>query len=779
MSQQFFLACRLLIFPVFLLVGSLSSHADELTADTLHKQSIELRAAGRYVEATQKARQAADEARASGLRDNKPWVYAIYLHDHGTLCIHIDDFKCAETALKEALEIRKVADAAAVPETTNALGRLYQDVGQFSNAQPLLTEAARLYEEKFGNSSDPFERARLASAQNNLGAFYREVGKFALAEEWLIKSLKIREQLPVGMKEMFLANSKFQLAALNRDRGFTRTAEALARQAVEIWAVSGNQPLLASGQLLHADVLRAEGRLQEAEQQATLALEIRKKEFGADSLNVASALKVFGTILESREQLVQAEAAYREALKIRAARLPADHPELATSQANLGALLKATGRFEEAERLLQSALGIREKKLGPEHPDTVKSLDALGDLMRRTGHPDKARELFGRADRYRRSSVHQIRILYGTNRIEDPSSHGEVRFGRDESKGQMLSVGEAEVLVPDVRSGRLDASMQAEAVALTAAERPQPEDVTNAEHMNIRGIWKKPPAELVALAHIRLQQSQKYPGKALIFLHGFNTSFSNALVRAAQIAYDLEFDGPVFVFSWPSKGGETTWDHVKNVFNYTPDRTSAANARIPFAQFLKQVLLLSEPRKTVVIAHSMGNRLLLETLRDAARTPLDGIAPNIGDIIFAAPDVPRSEFKTFMTELRDIGAVKTLYAVRTDRALKASSSFWREAPAGLIEDTGSWWQFWRTAPPSEPLFAPPAESIDVSAASRSGPLDFINMNHDLYATNSSLIEDMRHLIESSTHPPDERNKKRFVRKPGGEGAYWVLELSPE
>jgi esterase/lipase superfamily enzyme len=36
-------------------------------------------------------------------------------------------------------------------------------------------------------------------------------------------------------------------------------------------------------------------------------------------------------------------------------------------------------------------------------------------------------------------------------------------------------------------------------------------------------------------------------------VHGFNVSFENALRRTAQIAYDLDFDGAPFLFSWPSR----------------------------------------------------------------------------------------------------------------------------------------------------------------------------------------------------------------------------------
>jgi esterase/lipase superfamily enzyme len=747
------------------------SNADAAKADLLSRESNELRAQGKYVEAVEKARQAVDEAKNAGLENNSPWVYATYLYRMGDLHIQVNDFDKASEALKRALEIRKSADPDEVLPTSNALGRLYQDMGRFDEAEPLLAEVARLYGEKLSSSSNPADRERLASAQSSLGAFYRETAKFDLAEQWLKSGLQLRERLPADTKDPYIANSKFQLAALYRDQAKYRTAESFARDAVDIWGQApGNQQLLASALVLYADILRAEGLLQEAETQVRRGIEIRKKEFGGESLKLSAALNVFGAVLESLERLGDAEAAYREALRIRTARLPGDHPDLATSQARLGGLLKATTKLTEAEPLLESALKIREKKLGAQHPDTVKSLDALGDLMRRRGRPDKARELFEKADPYRKSSVHQIRVLFGTNREEERADDLVLRFGRAESKNQTLTVGIAEVLVPDVHvQGVTQASV-------LASGRPPPEDVTSADRMNIREVSKKTAAELISAMRSQLAQSQLYSGKALVFLHGFNTSFNNALVRAAQLAYDLQFDGPVVAFSWPSMGGENLWDDVKNILNYTPDRTSAANARLPLARFLKEVLLPAGPTKIAFIAHSMGNRVLLETLSDASRTPQDGIGTVVGDLVFAAPDVPRSEFRNFLTEIRDLGTVKTLYATRNDRALRASRDFWHEAPAGLIQEPPSWWQVWKgRTPPGEPVSAQSVEAIDVSAAGKAGPLNFLNMNHDFYATNLSLIEDMRSVIRSSLHPPHRRNEALFVPTHGTDGDYWVFQ----
>jgi esterase/lipase superfamily enzyme len=41
---------------------------------------------------------------------------------------------------------------------------------------------------------------------------------------------------------------------------------------------------------------------------------------------------------------------------------------------------------------------------------------------------------------------------------------------------------------------------------------------------------------------------------ALVFLHGFNVTFADAAIRAAQIGCDLKVPGATAFFSWPSRG---------------------------------------------------------------------------------------------------------------------------------------------------------------------------------------------------------------------------------
>ena len=122
-------------------------------------------------------------------------------------------------------------------------------------------------------------------------------------------------------------------------------------------------------------------------------------------------------------------------------------------------------------------------------------------------------------------------------------------------------------------------------------------------------------------------------------MHGYFVTFDDALFRAAQISYDLDFDGIPFVYSWPSVAGLT---------GYVLDRGRARDARDQLREFIDTVAKESGAKEVHLIAHSMGADPLLEVLRDISRSEPQ-IArsgkPRFGEIILAAPDVTRESFE--------------------------------------------------------------------------------------------------------------------------------------
>ena len=132
------------------------------------------------------------------------------------------------------------------------------------------------------------------------------------------------------------------------------------------------------------------------------------------------------------------------------------------------------------------------------------------------------------------------------------------------------------------------------------------------KHFTMQEIKALTKAEMLALVKERLSKSSDYKNDAFVFVHGFNTSFDFALYRTAQIAYDLKFDGAPFVYSWPSGG---------KVASYTYDKGSAEQAEPHLAEFLKMVVKESGAKSISLIAHSMGNELLLRVLERCGDGP--------------------------------------------------------------------------------------------------------------------------------------------------------------
>jgi esterase/lipase superfamily enzyme len=206
----------------------------------------------------------------------------------------------------------------------------------------------------------------------------------------------------------------------------------------------------------------------------------------------------------------------------------------------------------------------------------------------------------------------------------------------------------------------------------------------------------------------------------LVFVHGYNVGFEEGARRAAQIAYDMNFPGAVVLFSWPSSGSFTC---------YSSDEERAFASADRFAAFLKS--LEDGPwRRVHVMAHSMGNRVMLLGLADNARPRLP-----LGQVVFTAADVYVPLFEDKFPKLQDAGQLPaTSYASSRDWPLRLSSMLHRGPRVGLIADA--------------PFVAPMLETVDASS------VDTVFLGHGYFAGERSLITDLRLLLLNNLSPTD-------------------------
>ena len=147
----------------------------------------------------------------------------------------------------------------------------------------------------------------------------------------------------------------------------------------------------------------------------------------------------------------------------------------------------------------------------------------------------------------------------------------------------------------------------------------------------------------------------------LVFVHGYNVSFEDAAVRAAQVAADLNFDGSVLLFSWPS---------AASVTGYVRDQQSARNAGYQLLRVLDHHATAAQPDRVHLLGHSMGSEVIGKAITLAS--PGDP-SPRLGQVIFAAPDVDARIFRReILPRLAPHAEHITLYASSDDDALRAS-----------------------------------------------------------------------------------------------------------
>jgi esterase/lipase superfamily enzyme len=157
----------------------------------------------------------------------------------------------------------------------------------------------------------------------------------------------------------------------------------------------------------------------------------------------------------------------------------------------------------------------------------------------------------------------------------------------------------------------------------------------------------------------------------LVFVHGFNVRYQDAVLRAAQIAYDLKYQGPIILFTWPSGAGDGFFDDKMITRTYENNFKSAQASREILKKFLMN--LQSQNLKINLVVHSMGHQVVLPVLKELGES--QAIAPFINELILNAPDFETGEFSRLIENIKATSKRITLYCSYNDKAMLASETF--------------------------------------------------------------------------------------------------------
>ncbi|WP_248308575.1 alpha/beta hydrolase [Bosea sp. 124] len=167
----------------------------------------------------------------------------------------------------------------------------------------------------------------------------------------------------------------------------------------------------------------------------------------------------------------------------------------------------------------------------------------------------------------------------------------------------------------------------------------------------------------VSTLNAQLAARPKGKRNVFLFIHGYNTMFAEGLYRFAQVVHDAQAPGVPVLFTWASRG---------QVTQYVYDTNSATAARDDLERTIR-LLFASNAEQVNILAHSMGNWVTVEALRQIR---ISGGLPHVsklGRLVLAAPDIDIDVFKSQMRRFGKPAKPFFIVLSKDDKALGASN----------------------------------------------------------------------------------------------------------
>ena len=225
-----------------------------------------------------------------------------------------------------------------------------------------------------------------------------------------------------------------------------------------------------------------------------------------------------------------------------------------------------------------------------------------------------------------------------------------------------------------------------------------------------------------AIALIAAQAEQRHCHSVFLFVHGFQTGFDGAVLRAAQVSHDAQADCAVLTFDWTAGADLGKYDADLEHSEYS----------LPLLSELLRELSESGLRVTI-LAHSMGNRLVLAALSGFAHSRFPIKQGFIDEMVLAAADVGvekgNDDFMHLMNDAAPYVKRTTIYASSLDSVLAIS----KDAHGGVPR-----------------LGREPKHDIDYRADDKTHIVDVVDasdvpadvFDHSYYAMSYEAVADM-------------------------------------
>lgn len=274
-------------------------------------------------------------------------------------------------------------------EMCGIIGKVYNELGLYDRAEPLLSRAAELQK----NIPDGDEER--AVTLDRLAFSCLKQTKIKEAEKYLAESLALQRKIH-GTNSLQAAVSLNNLGMLLEHQNRLPEAEEKQREALKIHRMlfGDNHEEVATSLVGLAVILHRQGHFAEAETNAQYAVEIRSRLSTNETTELAGSLNVLAATLSAQKKFEPAIKFLNQAVRIRRKLLSADHPDLAKSLQTLGTTLFENGNIEAAEKAYEECLEIRQQH--PEDSEVAMSLECLAAIKAETDLAE-AEKLYQRA----------------------------------------------------------------------------------------------------------------------------------------------------------------------------------------------------------------------------------------------------------------------------------------------------------------------------------------------------------------------------------------------
>ncbi|MCB2136996.1 MAG: alpha/beta fold hydrolase [Rhodobacteraceae bacterium] len=177
-----------------------------------------------------------------------------------------------------------------------------------------------------------------------------------------------------------------------------------------------------------------------------------------------------------------------------------------------------------------------------------------------------------------------------------------------------------------------------------------------------KDIYPEPSAFRRELAEA-IRHERRGDREAVVFVHGFNNNFAEGSYRLAQLGRDLDAGGVLVHYSWPSRA---------NPLGYAYDRDSALFARDGLETLLTEVEAAGAER-ILIVAHSLGSALTMETLRQIAISGNRRLMSRISGVVLMSPDIDVDVFRAQAARIGTLPRPFIIFTSKRDRALALSA----------------------------------------------------------------------------------------------------------